>query len=122
MQRAGERRQPSEQAGRQRCARGCRDAGGEGRARQFVVHQQDHGRPQKLRDMRRLFPPLRKAKVQRLLARLRAERVGELADQALAFHMQDPRHASMRGVARGGQRSEGLECRNASGLGDSGRA
>lgn len=32
------------------------------------------------------FTPLREAKVQRLLPRWGTERVGELADRALAFH------------------------------------
>lgn len=44
-----------------------------------------HGASQQLGHLGRLFPPLRKAQVQRLASALGAEGIGQLADQTLAL-------------------------------------
>ena len=110
MQRAGQRGQPGQEAGRQRGPGRRRDAGGEGRARQLVVDQQHQRRAQQLGDRVGLVPAAREAAVQRLVARRGTEGLGQRADQALALHVQHPGQPAARGMPdrrQAGQRREG---------------
>ena len=110
MQRTRRRGQSGQQAGRQTGARRCRDARDKGRAGQFVVGQQDHGRAQQVGHPGRLLPSLGKAQVQRSIARRGAERGGHLPHEPLRFGMQHPGQASrggMPGRREAGQRGKG---------------